>query len=228
MTNRSTEPGIASLLALDCGGRACSAALWRSGAVVAQEIVATDHGQAALLLPMVERVMAEAGAEYAALDRVAVAVGPGSFTGLRVALAAAIGLGLAVMRPVVGISSFQAAAVKLDPAWRGKRRLFVLLDSRREEFFMAELDDGLRMVGNAVIANAAETRTLLRQAGAVVVTGDAPILTQGEWPSNVEISPAAPDAVSVAMLAADPAGRFDLPAKPVYVRAPDVTPAKAP
>jgi tRNA threonylcarbamoyladenosine biosynthesis protein TsaB len=232
MTNRSTDAGIVSLLAIDSGGRACSAALWRSGrrsgGIAAQETIASDHGQAAQLMPLIERVMAKAGTGYADLDRIAVAVGPGSFTGLRVGLAAAIGLGLAVARPVVGISSFQAAAFRLGPGLRDGRRLFVALDSRREEHFLAELDDGLRIAGKPRIAGRSEIRESLRQAGPVILTGDAPILTEDGWPANILTSPAAPDAACVAMLAADPSRRFDLAAEPFYLRPPDVTPKKMP
>ena len=78
MTNRSDPAGKARpgpILAIETGGRACSVALVRDGAPLAHEHVATDHGQATMLVPMIERVLAEAGCDYAALDRIAVAVG---------------------------------------------------------------------------------------------------------------------------------------------------------
>jgi tRNA threonylcarbamoyladenosine biosynthesis protein TsaB len=229
MTNRSTSNGIdhTPILALESGSRACSAAVWRAGAIVASETIETDHGQATLLMPMIERVMARSGHAYPALGRIAVAVGPGSFTGLRVGLAAALGLSLACGAPAIGISSFQAAAAGLEPDLRGDGRLFVVLDSRRDEPFLAELDRDLEFVGAPMVAGAEQVRARLAAAGRAVVTGDAPLLAAGGFPPEIVVEPNPPHAFAVARLAAEPERRFDLPPQPVYLRAPDVTVSKS-
>lgn len=103
-----TEAG--TILAIDAAGHNCSVALYRAKAIAAQETQAMSHGQAAELLPMIERVMAQGDLDLRQVERVAVAVGPGGFTGLRIGLATARGLGLAIGCPVIGISSFQATA----------------------------------------------------------------------------------------------------------------------
>ena len=227
MTNRSTEggkgPAAKSILALESGGRACSAALWRAGSILVEECVPTDHGHATLLMPMIERVMVSGGCAYADLDRIAVAAGPGSFTGLRVGLAAALGLALASGVPAVGISSFQAVAATIAPALRGRRRLFVLLDSRRDQPFLAELDSELAFVAPPSVVDIKAALSTISCAGDAILAGDAPVLDSLELPKSVTAIRRVPSAASVAGLAADPARRFDLPAKPVYLRAPDVT-----
>ncbi|HEY4165035.1 MAG TPA: tRNA (adenosine(37)-N6)-threonylcarbamoyltransferase complex dimerization subunit type 1 TsaB [Dongiaceae bacterium] len=238
MTNRSIPGGTAqpsreaasgahgAILALETGGRACSVAITVGSVILAQETVVTDHGQATLLMPMIERVRSAAGYDYAKLDRIAVAVGPGSFTGLRVGIAAALGLSLATGVPAVGISSFHAtAAIRAEE--RADLRRFVLLDSRRDEPFLAELDAEQRFVRPPVVVSIERLDAILASAGPAILTGDAPILSRGGFPRDIRILPAQPNAIRVAALAADPSRRYDLPPEPVYVRPPDVTLAKS-
>ena len=234
MTSRSENPGkpenpaAGAILAIDAGGHVCSAALWQSGAVLAQEIEEISHGQAAALMPLIERVMHRAGVAYADLARIAVAVGPGGFTGLRVAIATARGLGLAAQVPVIGISSFQAAA-KIE-ANEPAQRLFVLIDSRREEPYVAELDATLNFVGSAQILMLADATALIAGAAPALVLGDGVALldavTVAKFPSGITIRPTRVDATAVAALAADPERRFDLPPLPIYLRPPDVSKPK--
>ncbi|MCH6588836.1 MAG: tRNA (adenosine(37)-N6)-threonylcarbamoyltransferase complex dimerization subunit type 1 TsaB, partial [Proteobacteria bacterium] len=72
------------LLAFDTAGTACSAAIWRDGAVRARRFEAMSRGQSERLVPMIQAVMAEAGVAYPALDAIAVTCGPGGFTGVRI------------------------------------------------------------------------------------------------------------------------------------------------
>src|SRR3954468_24860677 len=68
------------------------------------------RGHAEALMPLIARVIKQSGIGFAALDRIAVTTGPGSFTGLRVGLSAARGIGLAANKPVVGITTLTAFA----------------------------------------------------------------------------------------------------------------------
>jgi tRNA threonylcarbamoyladenosine biosynthesis protein TsaB len=240
MTSRSdpagkVRPGLSQgfagssgglILGIETGSRSCSVAVFKDGFPVAHEIEDTDHGQATMLMPMIERVRAKAGCDYAELERIAVAVGPGSFTGIRVGLAAALGLSLASGVPAVGVSSFQAVGTGMlaAPDVSGYR-CFVLLDSRREEPFLVEIgaDDSFRTT--PAVTTIADLDALLAAAGPSIVVGDAPAIARGpkHFPQHVRLVPTAPNALFVAALAADPARRFDLPPKPVYIRPPDVT-----
>jgi tRNA threonylcarbamoyladenosine biosynthesis protein TsaB len=240
MTNRTdvasvARPGTAQgfaeakgrpILAIETGSRACSVAIVDGPTLLSRERAETDHGHATMLMPMIERVRAAAKVDYRDLDRIAVAVGPGSFTGLRVGIAAALGLSLASGVPAVGISSFQTAAGgSMQARDVAGFRCFVLLDSRRDEPFLAELGDDLGFVAAPAVVSVEAFDALLRTSGPALVLGDAAPLSRppSAFPSGVRVAPGPLDAIMVAALAADPGHRYDLPPKPVYVRAPDVT-----
>lgn len=95
------------ILAFDTAAAHCAAALVCGGRVVAAAFEPMERGQAERLLPMVEQVLAEAGAGWEAVDGIGVCTGPGNFTGLRVAVAAARGLALALGVPAVGVSRLE-------------------------------------------------------------------------------------------------------------------------
>jgi tRNA threonylcarbamoyl adenosine modification protein YeaZ len=190
--------------------------------VPAVEYETTDHGHATLLMPMIERALQKAGCAYADLSRVAVAVGPGSFTGLRVGLAAAQGIGLAAGIPVVGISSFLTVARGIESE-RDGRRVFVLLDSRREEPFLAEIDERLQFAQPPSVVGLDALDAILAPARPLIIAGDAPAIGRYSTQGGIRLMQIVPNALSVAALAADPEHRYDLPPKPVYIRAPDVT-----
>ncbi|MCA3695988.1 tRNA (adenosine(37)-N6)-threonylcarbamoyltransferase complex dimerization subunit type 1 TsaB [Aquidulcibacter sp.] len=98
------------ILAVDTALNACSVAILRSGEVLLSRVEPMAKGQAERLAPMTREVLAEAGVEPAALDRIAVTRGPGAFTGLRIGLAFARGLAVALDRPCVGISTLEVLA----------------------------------------------------------------------------------------------------------------------
>jgi tRNA threonylcarbamoyladenosine biosynthesis protein TsaB len=224
MTNRSNPDGKARpgiILGIETGSRGLSVAIRKGAADLAREAALSDHGQATMLMPMVERVRQAAGLAYSDLDRIAVAVGPGSFTGLRVGLAAALGLSLAAQVPAIGISSFHAAAVGLERS--AETRLIVVLDSRREEPFAAELGLVADFLRAPCVMTVAELDSYVKSAGSTVLCGDAPVLERYRAWDGIRLQMCSADASGVALLAADPERRFDLPPKPVYVRPPDVT-----
>ena len=218
----------APLLAIDTAGAACSAALWAEGEVLAHEIVATRHGHAVTLAPMLDRLTAAAGIEFKALRAVAVSCGPGGFTGMRVGLATARALALAIGCPVIGMGSFQvlAATAKRSGGHHGAPVLAVL-DSRRDELFAAELDGALFATGAPMLLRPEAIAAYCRERSLALVA-DAE-LTQFAMPdfADLTILHANADAIAVAELAAL---RLDLhlPPEPIYVRPPDVSQPKAP
>ena len=95
-------------LGIDTSGPFCSVALVRGDAPVASRFEDMPRGQAERLIPMVEEVLAEAGADWSDLNRIGCCTGPGAFTGLRIAVATARGLALALSIPAVGVPRFDA------------------------------------------------------------------------------------------------------------------------
>ena len=103
------------ILAIDTALPAISACVLDDGAdsPEAIETIAMERGHAEALLPLIDRVMARVDGGFASLGRVAVTVGPGSFTGLRVGIAAARAIGVACKIPVTGVSTLAALAAPL-------------------------------------------------------------------------------------------------------------------
>ncbi len=122
------------ILALDGALARCAAAIVIDGQIAAVRQVLVDRGHAGLLPSLVEAVLVQSGLGVRELDAIAVTVGPGSFTGLRAALALAHGLGTGAGLPVVGVGIAEAMAEAL-PALGG-RQLWVAIDSRRGRIFL--------------------------------------------------------------------------------------------
>jgi tRNA threonylcarbamoyladenosine biosynthesis protein TsaB len=151
------------VLALDAALAQCAAAMLIDDTVVSRRQLAGGRGHAAVLPPMAEAVLAEAGCAASDLDGVAVTIGPGSFTGLRAAISLAHGIALAAGRPVVGVTVAEAMASALPPT--GDRALWVAIDSRRKRVFLDH--DG--------ILESVALDALPPARGPVAVAGDAAI-----------------------------------------------------
>src|SRR5579863_2080570 len=129
------------LLAIDTALAACSAAVFdtdqrtSNGGIVASESLPMIRGHAEALIPLVARVMKASGLAFADLDRIVVTNGPGSFTGLRVGIAAARGLGLASKIPVVGVSTLSAYAARYLGA-DNKYPVIAAIDARHAHVFL--------------------------------------------------------------------------------------------
>jgi len=203
------------LLALDAALARCSAAVVVDGSAVAHQAAAAARGQPALLAPMAQAVLAQAGLAAAGLDAVAVTVGPGSFAGLRAAIALAQGIALAAGRPVIGVRVAEALAAACTlPAGR---TCWVAIDSRRGRVFL-DRDGAIepfaltalpRPSGPVAIAGDAATEVATRMAA----RGDNVMLTDARLP----------DARHVAAVAARRlAGELPpLAAQPLYIDPPE-------
>jgi tRNA A37 threonylcarbamoyladenosine modification protein TsaB len=99
------------VLAFDCSAAHCAAALLLDGRVTARAEPMT-RGQAERLVPLIEEMLGQAGLDFGDLDRIGVGVGPGNFTGIRIAVATARGLALGLKIPAIGVNSFDAIALE--------------------------------------------------------------------------------------------------------------------
>ena len=215
----------APLLAIETSGSACSVAIRTSAAPghpPAHEFTATSHGHATLLVPMIERLAQAAGVELAALGGIAVSCGPGGFTGIRVGLATARAMALAVGCPIVGLGTFQAlAATVARSAGPLAARNLVVLDSRRKELFAQELDADLRPLAPAALATADEIAARCRSGG-VTLIADAELTMLAALGGHSGTA----DAIAVADLAVLRAD-LHVAAEPIYLRPPDISQPKA-
>lgn len=198
------------VLALDTCLTVCSAAVVADGVVRAARSEPMARGHQERIAPLVREVMAEAGLAFADLDRIGVTVGPGSFTGLRVGLAFAKGLGAALDRPVIGVSVLEALAHGVD----GVRA--AIIDARRDQVWMQAFGQDTDGEPAALAPDAA--LDLLRALDRPTLVGPGAELFPDELPLARRLVREAPDPVVVATLAgiADPA-----PPRPLYLRAPD-------
>ncbi len=217
-----------NVLALDTATAACSVALWSDGTVLARRFATMARGHAEALMPMVEAVMAEAGLAFADLDLVATTVGPGTFTGLRVGLAAARGLALAGGLPIVGVTTLEALAHGTTPEQRRGRALAAALDARRGEVYLQAFDAGLAPLAPPAVVAPADA---VLPAGPVALVGDgAPLVAAAleRVRNDLEVleAPRYPDVAAAAALASR---RFasegaQAPPRPLYLRPPGARP----
>jgi tRNA threonylcarbamoyladenosine biosynthesis protein TsaB len=216
------------VLAIDTALAACSVALFDSdrSEVIARESQPMLRGHAEALVPMIGRVMAMADLRFAGLDRVAVTVGPGSFTGLRVGVAAARGIALAATVPAVPLSTFSAYAAP-HMAEDDSTPLLAAIDARNEQVYMQLFGPGGRTIAAPRVAS---LRDALRtaSAGPARLAGSGAAAIAALWPAD-QAQPALvdnaafPDIAWVAQLGAAAIETTE-PPKPFYLSPPSAKP----
>lgn len=196
------------LLAIDSATAACSAALIERGQLLAERHELVGRGHAERLLPMIEELL-----DGRAPDAILVDCGPGSFTGVRVGLAAAHGLAIGWRVPVAGYSSMAAVAAASEAT-----PVAVALQGGHGELFVQSYGgdplaplDALRSLAPDAAAAAVATPLVVGSGAEALVTARG----WGEWRHAL---PRAADARRLA-----PAMR-ELPPRPIYGRAPDAKP----
>ncbi len=202
------------LLAIDTSAAYVSVALLTSEQTVCYDHQTMERGQGEALIGAIERLFAATSYRLSDLTGVAVAVGPGSFTGVRVGLACARGLALALNIPVVGVDNFEAWAYGLGQA------AHVVLDTKRGDYYVQSFDASGAPVDEAGVFSA----DFLRQKLPFTAVGDGARLLQNEIGCAVleNLSPAAVNVGRIAL------SRMNRPraADPFYLREADVTVSK--
>ncbi|MBF9233148.1 tRNA (adenosine(37)-N6)-threonylcarbamoyltransferase complex dimerization subunit type 1 TsaB [Microvirga alba] len=216
------------VLAIDTALGACSACIFQAGEAepLASESIAMERGHAEALLPLLDRLSSHVEGGFDSLDRVAVTVGPGSYTGLRVGISAARGIGLALGIPVIGVATLSAF---LAPLMAGNQRgLFTAaIDAKHGHIYIQAIAFGGRTIIPPGLMNYRDALRLLG-SGPLLVTGSAATALAAEARAQgieaiIGESTLAPDIAWVARLGAiaDPAQALP---KPLYLRDPDAKP----
>jgi tRNA threonylcarbamoyladenosine biosynthesis protein TsaB len=216
------------VLAIDTALVACAAAVFETdGArMLARASLAMARGHAEALMPLIARVMDEAGVEFRELDRVVVTVGPGSFTGLRVGIAAARGIALTAGKPAVGISTLSAFAAPHIANEEGAA-IAAAVDARHGSVYLQVFaSSGRTLVAPCVATVPDALRAAM--AGPVRLVGSGAAVLSAAWPSEQErpLKVDVQDAPSIEWVArlGAAAPKTDVPPTPLYLRPPDARP----
>jgi len=205
------------VLAIDSASSSCAVCVWQDGIVRAGVTEQMERGQDQRLLPLILDVMHIAGIDFLQLDKIAITRGPGSFTGLRIGLAAARGIGLAADKPVIGIDRFAIYRRACTPT---NQNLLIVLQSKRAELF-CKFYPAAQSAAEATMMTPAQIAEFCNVHPDTIITGDVTDLPNYVAAPINEIEICA--ALAALIAANDPSF---LP-RPLYIRAPDVTFPKA-
>lgn len=168
---------LSYILAIDTAMAGCSAAVLNvetgQAYAVCQQM---PRGQAEFLVPMVQDCVTQAGIEFSDLDMVAVTVGPGAFTGLRIGLSTARSLGVALEVPVMGVTTLEVLArdYLADNTMGANDALLVIIETKRQDFYWQAYDHNGQPISDAAAQDAQDILAWAREKGfAFTVIGDA-------------------------------------------------------
>lgn len=215
------------MLAIDTALENCSVGVVRPGSAPVLMTETIGRGHAERLFGMIEAAMGEAGLGFSDLDRIAVTIGPGSFTGLRVGIAAARGMALVTGCRVVGVGTLAAIAERAREI-AGPVPILAALDARRGEVYAQLFDEN----GQPSAAPAADSpasfaalvtpATMLAGAGAALIARE----TNADAASRIVHAEATPDIGALVRLGLAAPAPSGLP-RPLYLRPPDAKPQAA-
>ena len=220
------------VLAVDTAASLCSACVWdtRTGER-GRAVLDLGKGHAEHLMAMIDDALGQAGVTYADLGAIAVAVGPGSFTGVRVGVAAARGLALALKIPAIGITTLEALAQEAREQWPSAD-ILAAIDAGRGQVYVTAYDAAGEPTTAPSVMDAADAATLVRDAerepvlvgsaaGTLAVAATRDLVIAGEG--------ATADIATYARLAAGrlSAGAVPDRPRPLYLRAADAKPQTA-
>ena len=216
------------ILVFDTSANACSVALWANGKVACSCFQVMSRGHSEALVPMIEEVFEKydgCDIDVSDLSAIAVTIGPGTFTGIRIGLATARALALPRRLPVIGLTNFDVVFWQA-PKVKGSK--LVVLETKREDFYVQFFEENNEAVQGPLALTADEIQTRL-PAKSITLVGDGAerldqqLVESGRKPSRL-FSDVEPVAMEFAELASK---RFDsgvyADPEPLYLRAPSVT-----
>ncbi|MEQ1954113.1 tRNA (adenosine(37)-N6)-threonylcarbamoyltransferase complex dimerization subunit type 1 TsaB [Mesorhizobium sp. CN2-181] len=217
------------LLAIDCSANLCAACIYESGEgrELSRSVLDLGKGHAEHLIAVIDAALAEAGKGYADLDATAVSIGPGSFTGIRVAVSAARGFALALKIPAIGVDTLEAIAAEAR-GLVGARKIMSALGNVTTDadalVQVAVYDEFGQELYAPSIMRAGEAANLASGHGAVLAGSAAEAVAAfSAAPLTVAAKAATADIAVYARLAAAKGPSATKPS-PLYLREPDAKP----
>jgi tRNA threonylcarbamoyladenosine biosynthesis protein TsaB len=210
------------ILALETSSSLCDVCIFdeTTGEVLAGISNDIGRGHAERLMDDIDEALRQAGIGYPDLTAIAAGAGPGSFTGIRVGVAAGRGFALALKVPVYGVTSLQAIALQAAPQANGAQ-ILAALDAGRDEVYLQLFDKSAMPLNEPKAVRVADLSASLPPTP-VLICGSGAALFSAQ---TVHPHVLGPTASAVAMAAANPAMRTE--PKPLYLRAPDAKPQGA-
>ncbi len=219
------------ILCFDVSNNNCSVAIARGQEILSFKQELTPSIQAEKLMIMIESAFKEAAMDYSDIDYLAVTVGPGSFTGIRIGLAAAKGLLYASNIEGVAITNFEAAFYRLKMQVKEFDSAIIMLNAYRNQLYVQQFFQDGTMLDPMLIDSDSIKAYLENQSGRVVCTGSGlkEVYAQIKDMNRLVLLPRFPivRAIHIARYADDKinAGRIDS-IEPLYIRPPDAIPPK--
>ncbi|MGB3645128.1 MAG: tRNA (adenosine(37)-N6)-threonylcarbamoyltransferase complex dimerization subunit type 1 TsaB [Mesorhizobium sp.] len=215
---------MATLLAVDCSANLCAACVYDAGAhrEFGRAVLDLGKGHAEHLMAVIAEALEKAGIDYSGLSALAVSVGPGSFTGVRVGVSTVRGLALALKIPAVGVTTLEALAEETCGKFPG-RPVLVALDGGREEIHAALYDEAMALRYGPAVATLAQM-TEMAVANTPVLSGTLAGKIAAAAGGSFDFGPLAATA-DIAVYARLAAGKEpgEKP-HPLYLRAADAKP----
>lgn len=212
------------VLAIDCAASLCAACVYDAagGQELGRSVLDLGKGHAEHLMAVIAGALRAGATDYAGLGAIAVSVGPGSFTGLRVGVSTARGLALALKVPAIGVTTLEALAAEAATAFPG-RAVLAALDAGREEIHAALYDEMSVLTYGPAAATLANAAAMASERSAVLAgTAAAPIAEAAGRAFDIGPRTATADILTYARLAAAK-GQGERP-KPLYLRGADAKP----
>lgn len=209
-----------TILAIDTSASLCAAGIFDGERELGREVIDIGKGHAEHLMAVIDAALSAAGKGYADLTRIVVAVGPGSFTGIRVGVAAARGLALALKVPAVGVSNLEAVATEAGAAYPGRTVMAAFTSAQAVQVGVYQ---SLATIVHDPVTMTADAALALAQSHNAVVAGSA-CASLSAMDDSLETASSAvtADIAVYARLGAAKHGA-DRPS-PLYLREPDAKP----
>ena len=209
-------------LAIDTASLACQAAICDGERLLGACRETIGRGHAERIIPVIDEALDEAGLAIGAMKRIAVTVGPGSFTGIRVGVSAARGFALALGCDCVGISTLEVLAAMARPTYPN-RAILATVDARRGEVYVGLFGPDGEALGDPVALSPEQAAAMARESGAVLAGSGAALLSPFIDAGDIAMDADTIDVAMMARMAATLAGPFERP-KPLYLRGADAKP----